>query len=184
MQFFTCSKSINGKLFPTKELNFFCISKVSVSSATEKSTRISFTVNNLSSAVSGKLQNGDIITIFVLEQDADKAIQPGALTYMQVVTTTTADGIDQDSIVENEDGSYSLPSTVTVLANAEQAKLLATYEENATIHVAFVYRGDKKVADQFLAVQDAYFIKDEVEPEIPDEEEPVVVPLEGGETDG
>ena len=27
-------------------------------------------------------------------------------------------------IVENEDGSYSLPSTVTVLANAEQAKLL------------------------------------------------------------
>ena len=60
---------------------------------------ISFTVNNLSSAVSGKLQNGDIITIFVLEQDAEKAIQPGALTYMQVVTTTTADGIDQDSIV-------------------------------------------------------------------------------------
>ena len=145
---------------------------------------ISVTVNNLASAVSGKLQNGDIITIFVLEQDEEKAIQPGALTYMQVVTTTTADGIDQDSIVENEDGSYSLPSTVTVLANAEQAKLLATYEENATIHVAFVYRGDKKVADQFLAVQDAYFTTDEVELEIPDEEEPVVVPLEGGETDG
>ena len=145
---------------------------------------ISVTVNDLASAVSGKLQNGDIITIFVLEQDADKAIQPGALTYMQVVTTTTADGIDQDSIVKNEDGSYSLPSTVTVLANAEQAKLLATYEENATIHVAFVYRGNKKVADQFLAVQDAYFVPDEAEPEIPDEEEPVVIPLEGDETDG
>mgnify|MGYP002515456711 FL=1 len=145
---------------------------------------ISVTVDSIAAAVSGKLQNGDIITFFITEQDADTAIQPGALTYMQVVTTTTADGIDQDSIVENEDGSYSLPSTVTVLANAEQAKLLATYEENATIHVAFVYRGDKKVADRFLAVQDAYFTTDEVEPEIPNEEEPVVIPLEGGETDG
>ena len=126
---------------------------------------ISFTVNNLSSAVSGKLQNGDIITIFVLEQDADKAIQPGALTYLQVVTTTTSDGIDQDAIVENEDGSFSLPSTVTVLANAEQAKLLASYEGNASIHVAFVYRGDKETAGKFLAAQDAYFEKKEEKPD-------------------
>ena len=93
-------------------------------------------------------------------------------------------GVYKLAAVENEDGSYSLPSTVTVLANAEQAKLLATYEENATIHVAFVYRGDKKVTDQFLAVQDAYFVPDEAEPEIPDEEGPEVIPLEGDETNG
>ena len=134
---------------------------------------ISVTVDSIAAAVSGKLQNGDIITFFITEQDADKAIQPGALTYLQVVTTTTSDGIDQDAIVENEDGSFSLPSTVTVLANAEQAKLLASYEGNASIHVAFVYRGDKETTDKFLAAQDAYFEKKE--------EKPAVVPLEGGE---
>lgn len=133
---------------------------------------ISVTVDSIAAAVSGKLQNGDIITFFITEQDADKAIQPGALTYLQVVTTTTSDGIDQDSIVENEDGSFSLPSTVTVLANAEQAKLLASYEGNASIHVAFVYRGDKQTANQFLEAQDAYFEKKE--------DKPTVIPLEGG----
>lgn len=134
---------------------------------------ISVTVDSIAAAVSGKLQNGDIITFFITEQDADKAIQPGALTYLQVVTTTTSDGIDQDAIVENEDGSFSLPSTVTVLANAEQAKLLASYEGSASIHVAFVYRGDKETTDKFLAAQDAYFEKEE--------EKPAVIPLEGGE---
>ena len=122
---------------------------------------ISVTVDSIAAAVSGKLKNGDIITFFVMEPESDEAIQPGALTYMQVVTTTTADGIDQDSIVENEDGSFSLPSTVTVLANAEQAKLLASYEGNASIHAAFVYRGDTKTTDKFLDAQDAFFSKED-----------------------
>lgn len=136
---------------------------------------ISVTVDNIAAAVSGKLQNGDIITFFIVEPGTNKAIQPGALTYMQVVTTTTSDGIDQDAIVENEDGSFSMPSTVTVLANPEQAKLLASYEGNATIHAAFVFRGDKEIADQFLAVQDAYFNRQE-------EQLPSVPPLEGDES--
>ena len=80
-----------------------------------------------------------------------------------------------DFIVENEDGSFSMPSTVTVLANPEQAKLLASYEGNATIHAAFVFRGDKEIADQFLAVQDAYFNRQE-------EQLPSVPPLEGDES--
>ena len=134
---------------------------------------ISVTVDSIAAAVSGKLQNGDIITFFITEPDANKAIQPAALTYLQVITTTTSNGVDQDAIVENEDGSYSLPSTVTVLANAEQAKLLASYEGNASIHVAFVYRGDKETAGKFLAAQDAYFERKE--------EKPAVIPLEGGE---
>ena len=134
---------------------------------------ISVTVDSVAASVSGKLQNGDIISFFVMEPGADKATQPSALTYMQVVTTTTSDGIDQDAIVENEDGSFSLPDTVTVLANTEQAKLLASYEGNASIHVAFVYRGDKKTADKFLAIQDAYFVNEE--------DKPNIFPLEGGE---
>ena len=133
---------------------------------------ISVTVDSIAAAVSGKLQNGDIITFFITEQDANKAIQPAALTYLQVITTTASNGVDQDAIVKNEDGSYSLPSTVTVLANAEQAKLLASYEGNASIHVAFVYRGDKQNANQFLEAQDAYFEKKE--------DKPTVFPPEGG----
>ena len=76
---------------------------------------------------------------------------------MKVVTTTTADGIDKNEIIKNDDGSFELPSTITVLANNEQAKLLAEYEGTTNIHVALVYRGDKDTANKFLNIQNDYF---------------------------
>jgi pilus assembly protein CpaB len=76
---------------------------------------------------------------------------------MKVITTNTSGGIDKDAVSKNEDGSYELPSTITVLANTQQAKLLAEYEGNAEIHAALVYRGDKTTAEKFLSTQNSYF---------------------------
>ena len=76
---------------------------------------------------------------------------------MKVITTTTAGGIDQDSIVKNEDGSFEIPSTITVLCNTEQAKLLAKYEADITLQAALVYRGDTETANKFIEKQDAFF---------------------------
>ena len=73
-----------------------------------------------------------------------------------MITTTTSGGVDKDSVVKNDDGSYELPSTVTVLASTEQAKLLAKYEENSTMQAALVYRGDSATAQKFLSTQDEY----------------------------
>lgn len=124
---------------------------------------VSVTIDTFAAGLSGKLENGDIISLIVMDEDTGKASIPGALRYMKVITTTTAGGIDQDSIVKNEDGSYEIPSTVTLLANTEQAKLLAKYESDTTMSVALVYRGTPENAKKFLDKQDEYFLNPEPE---------------------
>jgi len=119
---------------------------------------VSVTIDTFAAGLSGKLENGDVISLIVVDKDTGKATIPGALKYMKVITTTTSGGIDQDSIVKNEDGSYEIPSTVTLLANTEQAKMLAKYEADTTLTVALVYRGTPENAKKFLDKQDEYFL--------------------------
>ena len=121
---------------------------------------VSVTIDPFAAGLSGKLQNGDIISLIIVDKNSGKASIPGELKYMKVITTTTAGGIDQDSIVKNEDGSYEIPSTITVLANTEQAKLLAKYEGDTDMTAALVYRGTAENAKKFLDKQDAFFSGD------------------------
>ena len=60
-------------------------------------------------------------------------------------------------IVQNEDGTYELPSTVTLLVNPAQATLLAGYEASGEMHLSLVYRGDEAAANRFLQAQDKVF---------------------------
>jgi len=124
-----------------------------------KQIAVSFTINSFAAGLSGKLENGDIISIFVTDPDTGVTTIPAALKYVRVVTTTTAGGIDQEGVVENEDGSFELPSTVTVLVTPEQARLLVSYEENAALQAGLVYRGDKETAQKFLDKQTEYLLK-------------------------
>ena len=117
---------------------------------------VSVTIDTFAAGLSGKLQNGDIISIIVTDKDSGKAVIPAELKYIKVITTTTAGGVDKDSVIKNEDGSYELPSTVTVLVSTEQAKLLAKYEESSTMQTALVYRGEHATAQKFLDKQDEY----------------------------
>ena len=119
---------------------------------------VSITLDTFASGLSGKLENGDIISVIVVDKDTGKATIPAALKYMKVITTTTDGGIEQDSIVKNEDGSYDIPTTVTLLANTEQAKLLAEYDSGASMTAALVYRGKTETAKKFLDTQDEYFL--------------------------
>ena len=117
---------------------------------------VSITIDTFAAGLSGKLQNGDVISIIVTNKDSGSAVIPAELKYIKVITTTTAGGVDKDSVVKNEDGSYELPSTVTVLVSTEQAKLLAKYEESSAMQTALVYRGDNATAQKFLDKQDEY----------------------------
>lgn len=117
---------------------------------------VSITIDTFAAGLSGKLQNGDIISVIVTDKEAGTTSIPGSLKYLKVITTTTAGGVDKDSVVKNDDGTYELPSTVTVLVNSEQAKLLAKYEDTCIMQTALVYRGDKDTANKFLAKQDEY----------------------------
>lgn len=124
---------------------------------------VSFTLDSFAAGLSGKLQNGDIISLIVLDKDTGRAVIPPAFRYVRVITTTTAGGVEQDSVVKNDDGTYSLPSTVTVLVSDLQARLLTQYEDGYTVQAALVYRGDRTVANRFIEAQDRYFseLKDE-----------------------
>ena len=119
---------------------------------------MSFTIDSFAAGLSGKLQNGDIISLVVVDKNSGKSMMPGEFKYVKVITTTTGGGVDQDKIVTNEDGSYTPPSTVTLLVNATQAKLLAEYEET-TINCVLVYRGSEENAQKFLDRQDEFFSK-------------------------
>ncbi len=121
---------------------------------------MSITISSFAGGLSGKLQNGDIVSIYVTEKDKDTVVPP-ELKYVKVITTTTSGGVDENEVVPNEDGSFTLPTTITVLVTVQQAGLLADYEKNATMHVALVYRGNDDTAEKFIKTQDKYLKEQE-----------------------
>lgn len=52
-----------------------------------------------------------------------------------------------------------MPATLTLLVNAEQAKVLADLEQKGNIHATLVYRGTEVNVDKFLKEQDKLFAK-------------------------
>lgn len=114
---------------------------------------ISVSISSFAAGLSGKLENGDIVSVIAQDKNGDTTIPP-ELKYIKVITTTTKTGNDKDQITPNEDGTKELPSTVTFLVNSKQAQLLAGYSK---IHLALVYRGDEKTAEQFLNKQKEMF---------------------------
>ena len=137
---------------------------------------ISITISSFAGGLSGKLENGDIVSLVVFENETNEATIPGGLTYVKVITTTTAEGFDKDELTPNEDGTYELPTTLTLLVNPTQAKMLVEYENRGVIHADLVYRGDSKTAQKFLDAQDLYFEmlaeKEDEETTEPDENKP------------
>ena len=115
---------------------------------------MSITIQSFAGGLSGKLKNGDIVSLIVYSNDEDEVIIPEALQYMRVITTTTANGFDKDELIPNEDGTYELPTTLSLLVTPMQSKLLAKYENAGKLHAALVYRGDADKANEFLLKQD------------------------------
>ena len=129
--------------------------KISNSALPDKVVKNKITINSFAGGLSGKLQNGDVVSICVTGKD-NKTEIPAELKYVKVITTTTSGGIDENDVVDNEDGSFDLPTTITVLVSVEQARIL---EKNAAMHIVLVYRGDDTSAEKFLKAQDAYLEK-------------------------
>lgn len=124
---------------------------------------ISITIASFADGLSGKLQNGDIVSILVTpEGDNKTASIPAELKYVKLITTTTANGSDKNELTQKKDGTYDLPSTVTLLVNSRQAVLLAGYEAKAKMHIALVYRGDEATANKFLEAQNVVLSGKEV----------------------
>lgn len=120
---------------------------------------VSISIGSFAAGLSGKLHNGDVVSIMITSTEKNEAEMPAALRYVKVITTTTASGTDRDKLTANENGANELPATVTLLVNMEQAKMLAQYEAKSKIHISLVYRGDTETAQKFLDAQDEYLKK-------------------------
>ncbi len=116
---------------------------------------MSITIPSFAGGLSGKLTNGDIVRLIAYtEVDGESvSIVPEALQYVRVITSTTAAGLDKDELIQNEDGTYELPTTVTLLVNPLQATLLTEYENNSKLHAVLASRGNDKQATKMLAEQ-------------------------------
>ena len=114
---------------------------------------VSVTIPTFAGGLSGKLLNGDIVSLIVYSSDRKESFAPDALKYVRVITSTTSGGLDRDELTQKEDGTYDLPSTITLLATPEQARLLAEYENSGRIHAALVCRGNEKQAKKLLKAQ-------------------------------
>lgn len=152
-----------GDVATAKKLTTDANNTVNVLNAlTGSKVAMSITIKSFANGLSAKLMGGDIISIYVTDKD-NKTTVPATLKYVKVITTTTAGGVDETDVVENEDGTKALPTTVTVLVTVKQAQQLANFEKNATMHVALVYRGAEKTANKFIARQDKYLKELETE---------------------
>ncbi len=129
---------------------------------------VSVSIGDFAEGLSNKLENGDIVSVIVYDRDNETSYIPPTLKYVQVITSTTKDGVDKD---EAEAGTNA--ETVTVLVTPEQAEQLAYYNAETSIHFTLVYRGDSESADQFIQKQDEYIKANPIDntPKIEESEE-------------
>lgn len=123
---------------------------------------ISVELTGMASSISGKLQNGDIVSTYFYfdyeESEQDRATEFSAelcpeLTYVKVLSVTNNDGYDIYDY-NKEELEETIPSTVTLLVNDVQAEILVGLQTNANIHFALVARGDENICNAYLDKQD------------------------------
>lgn len=111
---------------------------------------ISATIKSDASGLSGKLQEGDIVTIIGKTDKNPKLEIIQELMYVKVLSTTVK-GIDKDE-------TEGMPNTVTFSVNDIQAEKIAELELEGDMHVALVYRGEEEMANAYLELQQEYFL--------------------------
>lgn len=117
----------------------------------DKNMAASITIKNLASGLSGKIKSGDIVSII---SSNDAGINPKILEelkYVEVLSISTKEGKDIEKVKDE------LPETVTLSVNDIQAEKLVEHEQLGNIHMALVFRGEKKIADEYIETQNEYF---------------------------
>lgn len=124
---------------------------------------VSITVKSLAAGFSGKIEQGDVVSIIVADYgETNETISPAELQFVQVLAVTASTGLDTNnnpdtSSNKSQSIQYTekeLPATITLEVSPEQAKLLVDYENNGKIHIVFVYKGSDENCKRFLEEQD------------------------------
>ena len=162
-------KDVIGK-YTTAELepgDYILSSKISdksqspyLSDLDGKKQAISISIKSFAAGLSGKLQSGDIVQLFVSDYgDGKQTVVPLELRYVKLLAATTSKGEDTNPTKEKKDedeNSDNVPSTLTLLVAQNQAAKLVDYETNGELYATLVYRGDQQTAEKYLEKQDEY----------------------------
>lgn len=137
---------------------------------------ISVTIKSFAAGLSGKLEAGDIVSLLASDVgELRETLVPPELQYVEIIATTASTGVDNDVQADTEGEEKELPSTITVLASPEQARLLAELEQTGKLHAALVYRGDSEQAEEFIREQEKLleelYSEEEEETAAPEERE-------------
>lgn len=111
---------------------------------------LSITITDFANGLSDKLLSGDIVSVIATKEQATTI--PPELTYVEVLATTTGNGLDKES-TNNPTGEEENLASATLLVTPAQATELTKYEDTAEIHLALVYRGNAEQTKAFLDKQ-------------------------------
>lgn len=118
-------------ILPEKVSSVPLSSDLSLNGIPDGMVAISITTQTLATALSDKLQGGDIIRLY--HYDDDNELEPVTdipeLRFVKVLSVTDSKGLDVDyTTPPEEDEERQQTATITVLATPEQALLLTRYE--------------------------------------------------------
>ena len=144
-------------ILPEKVSSTPISSDLSLNEIPDGKVAISISTQTLATALSDKLQSGDIIRLY--HYNDENVIEPVSdipeLRFIKVLSVTDSKGLDIDyTTPPEEDEERQQTATVTVLATPEQAMLLTRYENEGMLHVALISRGNTELANELLARQD------------------------------
>lgn len=122
---------------------------------------VSVSVKSLAASLSGKIQSGDIVSLYSVVADSASANSTASvilypeLKYLQVIAVTNAKAnniyladdtgaapTNTTASTQNDD----IPATLTLLVTPEQAKRLILCDKTGDLHVALVGRGEDAAA--------------------------------------
>ncbi|QNK41543.1 Flp pilus assembly protein CpaB [Caproicibacter fermentans] len=131
---------------------------IGLSSLDGKKQAVSVSIKSFAAGLSGKLESGDVIQLYVADYGGMKdTLMPTELQYVKLLAATTDKGIDNTDEQKKDDKSNDeMPSTLTVLVSPVQADKLVDYENNGKLHAALVYRGSESNSKKFLDLEDQY----------------------------
>ena len=106
---------------------------------------ISVTLANLASSVSGKIQPGDVVSVYGFINETKQLADYTDLKYIEVigVSNSSAEELStRNSDSETDSSDKVIPATVTLSVNRNQAQELVVLENTSSIHIVFVGRGE------------------------------------------
>ena len=106
---------------------------------------VSVTLANLASSVSGKIQPGDVVSVYGFINETKQLADYTDLQYIEVigVSNSSAEELStRNSDSETDSSDKVVPATVTLSVNRNQAQELVVLENTSSIHIVFVGRGE------------------------------------------